>query len=273
MSNSLAEPESAPGGATTGARAYLELSQVSKTYSGGVHALQDVTMHAERGEFVALVGPSGCGKSTALRIIAGLREATSGSVWLDGKQVTSPIRVGMIFQKPALLPWRTASDNILLAADLAGIKESKKALQDRARDLLQLVGLFDFADKLPGQLSGGMQQRVALCRALITDPDALLMDEPFGALDALTRDEMSIQLLEILSSAAELKTVVFVTHSIQEAVFLADRVLVMSARPGRIINNQPSVLPRPRDMDMRASPEFGEQVLSIFKLLESSTQG
>src|SRR5437879_1152486 len=203
--------------------------------SGPVEALRDIPFAVGRGEFVALVGPSGCGKSTLLRIVAGLRPPTAGDVTVNGSPVTRPIaQVGMVFQAPVLLKWRTVLDNVLLPAELAGLEA--KRYRDRAHELLQLVGLGGFEAKLPRELSGGMQQRASLCRALLLDPPLLLMDEPFGALDAMTRDEMNLELLRVWGqgSGEERKTIVFVTHSIPEAVFLADRVIVMTSRPGRL---------------------------------------
>src|SRR5437879_4238555 len=217
---------------------FIALDRLGMTYeaqSGPVEALRDITFGVGRGEFVSLVGPSGCGKSTLLRIVAGLRSPTAGDVTVDGRPVTRPIaQVGMVFQAPVLLKWRTVLDNVLLPAELAGLEA--KRYRDRAHELLQLVGLGGFEAKLPRELSGGMQQRASLCRALLLDPPLLLMDEPFGALDAMTRDEMNLELLRVWGqgSGEERKTIVFVTHSIPEAVFLADRVIVMTSRPGRL---------------------------------------
>jgi NitT/TauT family transport system ATP-binding protein len=243
------------------------------TVSGAVEALRDVSFSVDAGEFVALVGPSGCGKSTLLRIIAGLRVATMGRVLLDGRAVTEPIpAVGMVFQAPVLLKWRTVLENVLLPAELAGM--SPAGLRARAWDLLRLVGLAEFAAKLPRQLSGGMQQRASLCRALLLDPPLLLMDEPFGALDAMTRDEMNVELLRIWGEAAGArggrKTIVFVTHSIPEAIFMADRVVVMTPRPGRVAHVFPVPLPRPRTMESRAAAEFGQLTLAIYGALAHS---
>ena len=219
---------------------FIALDRVGMTYaarSGPVEALRDISFGVRRGEFVALVGPSGCGKSTLLRIVAGLRPPTGGDVVVDGRRVARPMaEVGMVFQAPVLLKWRTVLDNVLLPAELAGL--DPKRHRDRARELLRLVGLGDFEAKLPRELSGGMQQRASLCRALLLDPPLLLMDEPFGALDAMTRDEMNLELLRVWGEGTDgrrdRKTILFVTHSIPEAVFLADRVVVMSPRPGRV---------------------------------------
>jgi NitT/TauT family transport system ATP-binding protein len=254
---------------------FIALDRVGMTYeaqSGPVEALRDITFGVGRGEFVALVGPSGCGKSTLLRIVAGLRPPTAGDVTVDGRPVTRPIaQVGMVFQAPVLLKWRTVLDNVLLPAELAGLEARR--YRDRARELLQLVGLGDFEAKLPRELSGGMQQRASLCRALLLDPPLLLMDEPFGALDAMTRDEMNLELLRVWGESArgtvgrDRKTILFVTHSIPEAVFLADRVLVMSPRPGRVARVCPVPLPRPRTVQARASAAFGRLALEIYDLL------
>jgi len=253
------------------APAFIGLDRVGMTYeaaSGPVEALRDISFAVERGELVALVGPSGCGKSTLLRIIAGLRPATAGSVFVAGRTVTRPIaEVGMVFQAPVLLRWRSVLDNVLLPAELAGL--DARQYRERAGQLLRLVGLAGFEDKLPRELSGGMQQRASLCRALLLDPPLLLMDEPFGALDAMTRDEMNLELLRVWGEGAarDRKTIVFVTHSIPEAVFLADRVVVMTPRPGRVARVCPVGLPRPRTVAARASADFGRLSLEIYEIL------
>ena len=254
----------------------IVLDRVGMTYraeSGPVEALRDVGFSVGRGELVALVGPSGCGKSTLLRVVAGLRRPTRGSVEVDGRAVTGPIpSVGMVFQAPVLLKWRTVRDNVLLPAELAGLERAR--YRERAEHLLRLVGLDGFADRLPRELSGGMQQRAAICRALLLDPPLLLMDEPFGALDAMTRDEMNLELLRVWGEpAAARKTVVFVTHSIPEAVFLADRVVVMSPRPGRVARVVDVPLPRPRTPATRAAPQFGALSLQIHETLVSAGSG
>src|SRR5471032_2203731 len=221
--------------------------------SGPVEAVAGISLAVSQGEFVSLVGPSGCGKSTLLRIVAGLRPATSGAVSVNGNKVIRPIAdIGMVFQQPILLKWRSILDNVLLPAELAG--KSAATLKPRALQLLEMAGLIGFAEKLPRELSGGMQQRAALCRALLLDPPLLLMDEPFGALDAMTRDDMALELLRILGeTSASCKTILFVTHSIPEAVFLSDRVVVMSARPGRIAADFKIELPRPRTVELRGT--------------------
>ncbi|MGN6583481.1 MAG: ABC transporter ATP-binding protein [Rhizobiaceae bacterium] len=257
----------------------IELDRVGMTYetgSGPVEALRDITLKVRQGEFVSLVGPSGCGKSTLMRVVAGLRPMTAGSVVVDGQAVTRPIpKVGMVFQAAVLLKWRTILDNVLLPAELAGLKPAH--YRERAFELLRLVGLDGFENKHPGELSGGMRQRASLCRALLLDPPLLLMDEPFGALDAMTRDDMNLELLRIWGEAENKggtrKTIVFVTHSIPEAVFLSDRVVVMSPRPGRIATIVDIDLPRPRTVETRATAEFGQYALDIYDVLTGRKSG
>ncbi len=250
----------------------IRLDGVGMTYattSGPVEALRDIDLTVGRGELVAVVGPSGCGKSTLLRIIAGLRPPSRGRVEVDGRPVVRPIpSVGMVFQAPVLLKWRTIEDNVLLPAELSRL--DPRDYRARAAQLLRLVGLAEFAQKLPRELSGGMQQRASLCRALLLDPPLLLMDEPFGALDAMTRDEMNLELLRVWGqgSGEERKTIVFVTHSIPEAVFLADRVIVMTSRPGRLGRVFDVPLPRPRTAASRARPDFGALTLAIHESLQ-----
>ncbi|MGH7299743.1 MAG: ABC transporter ATP-binding protein [Candidatus Rokuibacteriota bacterium] len=238
------------------------------TASGPVEALRDIDLAVGRGELAAIVGPSGCGKSTLLRIIAGLRPASRGRVEVDGREVLRPIpSVGMVFQAPVLLKWRTIESNVLLPAELSGL--DPRAYRSRAGELLRLVGLGEFARRLPRELSGGMQQRASLCRALLLDPPLLLMDEPFGALDAMTRDEMNLELLRVWGEGSrERKTIVFVTHSIPEAVFLADRVVVMTPRPGRLARVFDVPLPRPRTVASRATPAFGALTLAVHEALQ-----
>jgi len=243
------------------------VGMVYSTASGAVEALREISFGVGAGELAALVGPSGCGKSTLLRIIAGLRPATSGTVAVGGRPVDGPLHaVGMVFQAPVLLKWRCVLDNVLLPAELAGLDTRRH--EPRARELLHLVGLDGFADKYPRELSGGMQQRAALCRALLLDPPLLLMDEPFGALDAMTRDELNLELLRVWGEGNERrKTIVFVTHSISEAVLLADRVVVLTPRPGRVATIMPVPLPRPRTVESRASADFGAVALQIHEAL------
>jgi NitT/TauT family transport system ATP-binding protein len=248
----------------------IRLDRVGMTYttaSGTVEALRDIDLAVGRGELVAIVGPSGCGKSTLLRVIAGLRPPSRGGVEVDGRAVTRPLpSVGMVFQAPVLLKWRTIEANVLLPAELSGLDPD--AYRSRAAGLLRLVGLAEFAGKLPRELSGGMQQRASLCRALLLDPPLLLMDEPFGALDAMTRDEMNLELLRVWGEGSrERKTIVFVTHSIPEAVFLADRVVVMTPRPGRLARIFDVPLPRPRTVASRARADFGTLTLAVHEAL------
>ena len=218
-----------------------------------VPALRDLTFTVDKGEFVALVGESGCGKSTLLKIVAGLIPGGRGVVTVDGSEVGGPRRdVGIVFQKPQLLEWRRVLENVLLPVEIFGL--NRQVYAERARRLLTLAGLGDFLTKYPYELSGGMQQRAALCRALITEPALLLTDEPFGALDALTRQKMGLELLRLWE--AWRATILFVTHDIEEAVLLADRVLVMSPRPGRIVEDVRVDLPRPRTIFMKDTPEF-----------------
>ena len=218
-----------------------------------MQALLEVSLAIERNEFVSIVGPSGCGKSTLLRLIAGLIGPSSGQVAIDGVAVDGPRRdIGVVFQAPTLLPWANVLENVLFPLKILHRLASDSPA--KARDLLRLVGLSDFERKMPSELSGGMQQRASICRALITDPDILLMDEPFGALDALTREEMSLELLRIWQEQP--KTIFFVTHSVPEAVLLADRVCVMTARPGRIIEIIDVPLPRPRSYEQESLQEF-----------------
>jgi NitT/TauT family transport system ATP-binding protein len=217
------------------------------------------------GEFVALVGPSGCGKTTLLRILAGLLRGTTGEVTLKGTPVDRPRRdIGMVFQSPVLLPWRTVLDNALLPVKVLGL--DRKTYLKTALELIELVGLKGFEQKYPFELSGGMQQRNAIVRALVFDPSILLMDEPFGALDAMTREVMNAELLRIWDEKK--KTVFFITHSIPEAVFLADRVLVMSPRPGRIVGTVTVDLPRPRDITLMSSAECGEFTIRVRQALD-----
>ncbi|MQA81597.1 MAG: ATP-binding cassette domain-containing protein [Streptosporangiales bacterium] len=213
-------------------------------------------MSIRAGEFLSLIGPSGCGKSTLLRIIAGLIPPSIGSVTVDGVPVEEPRDdVGIVYQAPVLLPWRTVLDNVLLPLQVARIRVRQEHV-DRAKELLTVAGLDGFFDRRPSELSGGMQQRVAICRALIREPRVLLMDEPFGALDAITREQMGAELLRIWQEVGT--TVVFITHSIQEAVFLSDRVAVMTARPGRLALLVDIDLPRPRDAETYELPVFAE---------------
>jgi NitT/TauT family transport system ATP-binding protein len=247
--------------------AVVDVSRVFTSGARTVSALEHISCDIHAGNFVSIVGPSGCGKSTLLKIISGLMPASSGTVVINGNTVLSPLaNVGMVFQAPVLLKWRSVLDNILLPVEFA--KLDVPSYIDQARALIKLVGLTGFEEMYPHELSGGMQQRTSLCRALVTDPQLLLMDEPFGALDAMTRDELDIELLRIWEERK--KTVLFVTHSIQEAVFLSDSVFVMSARPGRLQEKIAVDLPRPRTMEMMSMPKFGEYTLKIRAMLASA---
>lgn len=239
---------------------------VRKVYGGEkpLTALDGISLDIQPGEFVSILGPSGCGKSTFLRCIAGLEEISSGSLKVDSREICGPPdHVGMVFQRDALLEWRTIERNIMLPIEFAGKPVAN--YRQLMRDLLKLVGLTDFGLKYPRELSGGMRQRAAICRALIDQPSLLLMDEPFGALDALTRDQMNVELQRIWLETCN--TVVFVTHGIAEAVYLADRVVVLSPRPGRIADIIDIDLPRPRKLAVRETPEFGKctnRIRSLF---------
>lgn len=236
--------------------ATLQLERVNKTYrsrQGDVEAVRDVSLLIRAHEFVSIVGPSGCGKSTLLKMVAGVTPPTGGRILVDGAVRTAPAgSLGMIFQTPLLLEWRDVIGNVMLPIEI--LRLDRRAGEDRARDLIRMVALTGFENHYPYELSGGMQQRVSICRALVFDPSLLLMDEPFGALDALTRDEMAAELLRIYDETK--KTVLFVTHSIDEAVYLSDRVVVMTPRPGAIQMVVEIDLPRPRPRDVRFDPRF-----------------
>ena len=244
--------------------ALITVRDLAKTYrskrEGLVEALAPVSFSVADGEFVCLVGPSGCGKSTLLKILAGIVPRSTGTIEVRHRaQVAGNCHIGLVFQSPVLLPWRTVLQNTMLPADALDL--DRAAAARRARELLDMVGLRGFEDSYPSELSGGMQQRCAITRALLHDPPILLMDEPFGALDAMTRDTMNLELQRIWAESR--KTVFLITHSIPEAVFLADRVLMMSPRPGRIIDEIRPALPRPRDLDTTMTPAFGEAVRRI----------
>lgn len=246
--------------------AEIRISALSKTFFTGdgtqVDAVQNLSLDVSENDFVCIVGPSGCGKSTLLRIVAGLESPTSGEVSFRGHPVTSPRpEIGMVFQEYTLLPWRTVLDNVGLGPEFAG--HSKSATREIARKFLRLVGLEQFAGAFPFELSGGMQQRVAIARALANEPKILLMDEPFGALDAHTRILLQRELLNLWEKHR--KTILFVTHSVDEAIFLADRIVVMSAHPGVVKEVIPIPLPRPRD---RANPLYGRLTVRILEMLE-----
>ena len=230
-----------------------------------VTALKDFSLEVGRGEFVSIVGPSGCGKSSFLNILLGLIKPDSGQIQLNNAPITGPGQErAMVFQEFGLLPWRTVTANVELGLELKGVAPALRT--ERATDLIKLVGLKDFARHYPHELSGGMKQRVGLARALATEPEVLLMDEPFAALDAQTRDLMQMELLQIWEHTK--KTVLFVTHSIEEAAYLSDRVIVMTARPGRTKDILKIDLPRPRDYEMRLTPEFNEIKSRIWDVLK-----
>ena len=246
----------------------LETAALSKRF-GDLETLRDISLQIREGEFVSVVGPSGCGKTTFLRIIGGLDTATSGSVLIDGRPVTKPgPDRGFVFQADNLMPWRTVLSNTMLGPEIAG--RSNPVERKAAKDLLRLVGLQGFESYLPKRLSGGMRQRVNLARALAIDPDILLMDEPFSALDAQTREIMQTELMRIWNEGR--KTVLFVTHQIDEAVFLSDRVLVLARRPGRIQEMIDIDLPRPRPLSLKRSPEFVAYVDRIWTLIEKDVR-
>ena len=249
---------------------FIVINAVSKAFVGRnatVQALDRVELTIGDGEFVSVIGPSGCGKSTLLMLVSGLMPATTGTIHIGGKRIDGPTSdLGIVFQQDVLLEWRTALENVVLQAQIR--KQDLAEARKRARALLAMVGLESFAAAYPHELSGGMRQRVAICRALLHDPPLLVMDEPFGALDALTRDQLHSDLLRIWSERR--MTVLFVTHSIPEAVFLSDRVMVMSPRPGRIEKIIPIDLPRPRRLSVRQTLEFvryNEMVTEVFKSL------
>ncbi len=248
----------------------IEIQGLRKIYASGgdlIHALEGVDLHVREGEFVSIVGPSGCGKSTLLKIVAGLYSPTRGRVFVNGKLVQGPhADIGIVFQNPVLMSWRTVLKNILLQAEVRGL--DRDVCRKRAVELLDLVGIQGFENRFPYQLSGGMQQRVAICRALVHDPTLLLMDEPFGALDALTREQMNLELMRIWSKSG--KTVLFITHSIPEAAFLSDRVIVFSERPGRVLADLPMDFGRPRELKTMEGPEFSRMVGRIREYMQAS---
>lgn len=245
----------------------IQLTDVSKEYrtaEGAMPAVGNVSFSVAPQEFVSLLGPSGCGKTTVLKMVAGLVSSTGGDVQVQGQRVAGPrADVGMVFQTPALMRWRSSIENVLLPAEILGLE--KRKLRERARELLELVGLRDFLNKLPNELSGGMQQRVSIARALVHDPSILLMDEPFSALDAMTRNQLNVELLRIWTERK--KTSLLITHSIPEAVFLSDRVVVLTARPAEVLEIVEIALPRPRTPEMRVSAEFVRLVDRLGRLI------
>ena len=265
-----------PAGAASPADAVVRIGGVDKQFSQGgqvvTTALQGIDLDIRRGEFVSLIGPSGCGKSTLLRVIGDLIEPTRGSVTVNGKPAARARRdrdYGMVFQAPVLFDWRTVEDNVKLPLELMGYDRAPR--DARAREMLDLVELGDFLRHHPYQLSGGMQQRVAIARALAFEPSILLMDEPFGALDEMTRERMNQEVLRIWERTGI--TIVFVTHSIPEAVFLSSRVVVMSARPGRITDVIEVDLSRPRDVETREQPRYFELVTEVREALRRGGDG
>jgi NitT/TauT family transport system ATP-binding protein len=268
-------PAAATGNQAQPANA-LEARGVSKTYHtprGDTHSLATVDLSVPAGRFIAIVGASGCGKSTLLNILGGLLRPSSGEVFENGRPLTSPVdSVGMVFQEPALLPWKSVLHNTMIPGQIGGRKRHlpKAELEERARDLVKLVGLAGFEARLPNELSGGMQQRNAIARALVLDPPTLLMDEPFGALDALTRERMNVWLANVWQERQ--KAIVLVTHSISEAVFLADEVIVMSQRPGTIIERVPVPMPRPRTVESMEHPDFASLTVRIRAHLDAADE-
>ncbi|MDB5797640.1 MAG: NitT/TauT family transport system ATP-binding protein [Paucimonas sp.] len=249
---------------------YIRIRNASKVFAserGSVEALRDISLDIEEGQFVIVVGPSGCGKSTLLRCLAGLDRPTAGEIVLKGEKVVKPpLNMGMVFQRDVLLDWRTILENVLFTTDFRG--QSRREWQQRAHDLLALFGLGEFHDRYPWELSGGMRMRAAICRALLDGPELLLMDEPFAALDAFTRDDLNLELQKI--SQKTRATTVFITHNITEAIFLADKVVVMDRRPGRIAMELKIDLPRPRPLSVRETPQFveyGRQIRQCFENL------
>ena len=239
-----------------------------ETSTGNVHALEDISLQIEDGEFVAIVGPSGCGKTTLLWSMSGLHPLTSGQILLHGAVVDGPQpEIGMVFQEANLLPWRNLSENINFPFEIK--KLDQKPYQSRIDELIEEVGLSGFETKFPRELSGGMQQRASIVRCLSYDPDVILMDEPFGALDAFTRDEMNLLIQKLWMETG--KTIVFVTHNVSEAIFLADRVVVLSPRPGRIAHVFDIDLPRPRTIEQTFSPEFLKDVLVVKETIMRGT--
>jgi NitT/TauT family transport system ATP-binding protein len=265
-------PTRAPSGASAERSSLVRISGLQKIYKGrdgeAIHALKDIDLDVAEGEFLSIVGPSGCGKTTLLRILSGVLARSAGEIAIARQPMVGPSRdIGVVFQAPVLLPWRTVIENVMVPVQIQ--RRDREASTKRARDLLAMVGLAGFEKKYPSELSGGMQQRVGICRALIHDPPFLLMDEPFGALDAMTRETMNEELQRIWRASG--KTVLLVTHSIPEAVYLADRVVVMTPRPGRIVEIIKVDLPRPRRLAMHNTPEFGRHVAAIRRHFKSES--
>lgn len=257
---------------TSSGAPWISIEGLNKVYfskkSEPTHALSDINFSIKQGEFISIVGPSGCGKTTLLNILAGLLPKTSGSAKIAGQEVLEPLKkVGMVFQAPTLLPWRTIRENIMIPVEVQ--KLDKESHLQRADELIKLVGLNGFENKYPNELSGGMQQRAGICRALVHSPAVLLMDEPFGALDAMTREYMNLELIRIWQESNQ--TIIFVTHSISEAVFLSDRVIVLSPRPGRIAEILEIEIPRTRDLAIMTSDQAGVYVKRIRKYFNTTS--
>ena len=254
---------------TPPATAFVDFKNVWLAYTDelqalGHYAVEDISLQVNRGEFIAIVGPSGCGKSTFMKLTTGLKMPSKGTIHIDGQPVTGPLKIsGMSFQAPSLLPWRTTVDNVLLPLEIVEpfrthFRAKRKEYEAKARELLQGVGLGGYEDKFPWQLSGGMQQRASICRALVHEPKMLLLDEPFGALDAFTREELWCALRDL--QAIKKFNVILVTHDLRESVFLADTVYVMSKGPGRFVVKRHIELPRPRDLEVTYTPAFTDIV-------------
>src|SRR5919197_4258215 len=242
----------------------IAVNAVSKVFPSGLEALRTVTIDIQPGEFVSFVGPSGCGKSTLLKLIGGLLAPSGGDIAVGGRKVSGPRRdVGVMFQTSVLFPWRTVLENVLLPIEVFGLQRS--AAIDKARGILSMVGLGGRETAYPRELSGGMQQRAALSRVLVTDPRIILMDEPFGALDEFTRERMNLEILRIWSERGQ--TIIFVTHSINEAVFLSDRIVVMDTLPGRVLSVVDVPLGRPRTIELMRSPQFATTVFEVREYL------
>jgi NitT/TauT family transport system ATP-binding protein len=270
-STSLRRPPSAVADSGVNGERLVRIAGLEKTYrtkdGNDIHALQDINLDILTAEFISIVGPSGCGKTTLLKILAGILTRSTGEVVMQGRSLSGPCReIGVVFQAPVLLPWRTVLQNVMVPVEIQ--KRDRAEFEARARQLIAMVGLSGFESKYPSELSGGMQQRVGICRALVHDPSFLLMDEPFGALDAMTRESMNEELQRIWSESR--KTILLVTHSIPEAVYLADRVVVMTPRPGRIVDVIPVDLPRPRSLAMQNTAEFGRFVAGIRRHFSSA---
>ena len=268
---SIAPRHSAPAATPTAAQCLVRIAGLQKIYKtrdgNDIHALKDINLDIRDAEFISIVGPSGCGKTTLLKILAGILSRTSGDVTMAGRRLSGPSReLGVVFQAPVLLPWRTVLQNVMVPIQVQ--RRDRAVFEARARALIAMVGLAGFEHKYPSELSGGMQQRVGICRALVHDPSFLLMDEPFGALDAMTRESMNEELQRLWRENR--KTILLVTHSIPEAVYLADRVVVMTPRPGRIVDVLDIDLPRPRTLAMQNTAEFGRFVAAIRRHFGSS---